>query len=559
MIELLLARFVLLNDRVYWIHKAIRWIMNGTKLLMLALILVAVGLTTAIILLLFQSGIIGQPPGANPPGVEYPSPGVDQPGEIQPPLPLPGPGEAPGELTGAAGAGACTVDVDGANDTPGQTDITQMCLYQGLPSLNISWSWDNEFGTGSNTLDGCALFDNNNNGLVDYALCVRVMPDPNQNNRLFYYQTVLYACADKKPDRCSAPLTELIPSSGTSCSADQQPTDPFDASAPNGPGDDYPDDTTALCTIQENDVGGTGTVLVNACSFPSGESNSNPFDCLATPMGGFLTVEKVASPNDSTIGYGFAISDTVTTLFSPMIYGSGNSPRYSVNVGSYTVLENIPAGWQLTAAGCVDQNGQPSGTGTNPISGILVSSGDDIVCTFADSAAPTDTPTATSTTTETATATATETATATATATSTATATATETSTPTATMTGTLPPSDTPTNTPTASATATATHTATATETATATNTATVTSTASETPTRTATLSPTPTHTKKPTATATLTRTPGPSLTPTATRERPGGGSSSGVLGYSVLFGMLFLLLPVSILIGMVRRSRGTR
>ena len=193
---------------------------------------------------------------------------MDQPGGIQPPAPPPTASapitDMPELQPGALGAGACTIDVDGANDVPGQVDLTQMCLYQALPSLNISWSWDNISGTGSNSLNGCALFDNNGNGRVDYALCVRLMPDPNQNNLLMYYQTVLYACADKKSDRCSAPLTELVPTAGTACSATQQPTDPFDASAPNGPGDDYPVDTAAACTIQQNNVGGPGTVYVTA-------------------------------------------------------------------------------------------------------------------------------------------------------------------------------------------------------------------------------------------------------------------------------------------------------
>ncbi len=158
--------------------------MKGYKLLLLALVLVAVGLTTAILILIFQSGLLGPPDSvAASETVElpYPPPVVEEPGEAQPPA-----GSSPLDETtfqpDAVAAGACTTDVDGANDVPDQTDVTQMCLFKGSPTFNITWSWDDITGTGSNTLDSCALFDNNGNGQVDYALCVRLMPDPAQNN-----------------------------------------------------------------------------------------------------------------------------------------------------------------------------------------------------------------------------------------------------------------------------------------------------------------------------------------------------------------------------------------
>ena len=118
------------------------------------------------------------------------------------------------------------------------------------------------------------------------------------------------------------------------------------------------------------ELGGPGTVYVNSCSFPSGEFNSNPFDCLAIPDGGFLTVQKVATPNDPAVGFSFSISDTLTTLFSPTIYGSGTSPRSSASSWAATPWKRLshPA-WQLASASCVDQYGQPAGTGANPISG----------------------------------------------------------------------------------------------------------------------------------------------------------------------------------------------
>src|SRR5262245_56212013 len=65
-------------------------------------------------------------------------------------------------------------DLNGANDEPGQKDLTRMGRYDD-PSgyLEIFWSWD-EGTTGGNTLDACALFDSDSDGNVNYAVCGQV-------------------------------------------------------------------------------------------------------------------------------------------------------------------------------------------------------------------------------------------------------------------------------------------------------------------------------------------------------------------------------------------------
>lgn len=64
-------------------------------------------------------------------------------------------------------------DTAGANDVPGQKDLTR--LGRDLSSSNplyINWNWDEVSMSGNNTADGCVLFDTNNNGMANYALCV---------------------------------------------------------------------------------------------------------------------------------------------------------------------------------------------------------------------------------------------------------------------------------------------------------------------------------------------------------------------------------------------------
>jgi hypothetical protein len=301
----------------------------------------------------------------------------------------------------------CTIDVDGANDEPGQVDLTQMCRglsIGGPPQFYYTWSWDEITGSGSNTLDACGLYDTDSDGDVNYSLCVRLLPDANQNNRLVYSDMILYSCGDDKPDRCTQPITEIPPSASTSCSADQQTTDPFAA------GSAYPQDTVAGCTVNPNDVGGVASVLINVCSFPSGEPNSNPFDCIVNEGVGFLTVVNMAKPNDQNAEFSFTISPEQKTIIVTKIMGSGTTQRYSVTPDSYSVSMTMPSDWLFVQSGCVDQSGNPVGTGTNPITAIQVDIGDDIVCTFEEqqqapepTATFTPTPTATYTPTPTAT------------------------------------------------------------------------------------------------------------------------------------------------------------
>ena len=68
-----------------------------------------------------------------------------------------------------------TVDDQGANDEPGQKDLTAQSSAVDGGNFYTAWKWDDIAWNGNNTGDGCSLFDTDSDGLVNYAV-VRVGP-----------------------------------------------------------------------------------------------------------------------------------------------------------------------------------------------------------------------------------------------------------------------------------------------------------------------------------------------------------------------------------------------
>jgi hypothetical protein len=169
----------------------------------------------------------------------------------------------------------CQPDIQGANDENAQVDLTQFCVEPGSGNIELytAWDWDETALSGSNTGDGCSLYDTGGDGKVDLSICVSVVNTAGGN--LKWKATTLYTCGNTKPDRCTSPI-QIVPSTGTNCTVSQQDTDPFSS------GDDYPADTVASCEIDLIDFGsaGNGATLIDVCSYPSGQPNSNPFDCI---------------------------------------------------------------------------------------------------------------------------------------------------------------------------------------------------------------------------------------------------------------------------------------
>jgi hypothetical protein len=155
-------------------------------------------------------------------------------------------------------------DTAGANDEPGQKDLTAQGSVIVSGTLYSMWQWDDTSWNGNNTGDGCSLFSDDGDQLVDYALCATV---GTKNATL---QTVtVYSCGNTRPDRCTQPIL-VIATSTSLCEINNNVTGPFDAV-----------DTQAVCNATASGIP-TTAVLLNSCSYPSQQPNSDPSDCVLT-------------------------------------------------------------------------------------------------------------------------------------------------------------------------------------------------------------------------------------------------------------------------------------
>jgi uncharacterized cupredoxin-like copper-binding protein len=288
------------------------------------------------------------------------------------------------------------IDDNGPDDQPGQKDLSKMSSDLGATAIAITWNWDDtDFGNlGGNTGDACSLIDTDSDGNANYAFCV--VADGNPAGQI---SNRLYSCNDSRVDRCAGP-TLISPFTSTSTASVVPGSDPFAANPAHSSGNDcdadancLTADTVANVTLQLSDVGGASVArLTNVCSYPSQEPNSDPSDCVVNPDNGFLTIVKVANPDDGTaftfnLGAGQA-SQNGTTSWT--INGSGTTGQISFPKGtSYDLSEVVPAGWDLTSASCAVQTNPTTPTGSfsgSTISDITVQSGLETICTFNDGA-----------------------------------------------------------------------------------------------------------------------------------------------------------------------------
>ncbi len=278
------------------------------------------------------------------------------------------------------------VDSAGANDEPGQKDLT--LLSRDLDSSNpllVNWNWDEIKMSGNNTADGCALFDTNNNGLANYALCAQWQGDQVQVSGSPY----LYSCSDTRSDRCGSATPVTITNGSSSCSISSISNDPFNGTGQNK-GDAYPKDTQAACSVNLADVGGaTNTSLLDVCSYPSGQPNSDPSDCIVIRTDkGHLSIIKDVSPDAPSSNWNFTV--TGPTSFSTSIAGDGSSGTTNVDLGTYSITESAGVNTSLneyTTSWSCTKNSSPfiSGNGTT-ISNLIISKDgnteDSTVCIF---------------------------------------------------------------------------------------------------------------------------------------------------------------------------------
>ena len=283
-------------------------------------------------------------------------------------------------------------DDAGPNDVPEQSDLNCFSRADNIPgSLGVQWSWDaidQWTGTGQ-TGDACGLFDTDGDGNANLAVCAQITNNAEGTEVIQLPgvgEATAYECSDKKPDRCSKQVTLLSNIGNTACTVNVG-----NELAP-WPGDDTPYDVLAECDLDLAALPATSnTNLLNVCSFPSGEPNSNPFDCVITPGAGYLVIQKTTTPA-TTESFNFTLSpaarDGNTGYTAPGSDGSGgpgSSSLIAVAPGTYSVTETVPTAWQLSTASCTDGS---SSFAANAVTGIVVETGQTITCTFNNTLPP---------------------------------------------------------------------------------------------------------------------------------------------------------------------------
>ena len=311
-------------------------------------------------------------------------------------------------IGGASPAGAIPItiiDDAGPDDEPGQKDLNELTVDfapGGGVDLEVTWNWDVISVSGANTGDACSLYDTDNDGNANFSLCVI------WGNGGSYETTRLYICGDGAADKCDQPrnlLAEDMNFDGdlsdpgealiggpysSNCSL-AQVADTFGTRGGAQADTDF--DTQASCNIELDDFGGMNAFLLNVCSYPSQVPGSDPSDCVIAPNSGFLTIVKVADPDDGTtfgfdLGAGQAANNGVTSF---SIDGSGSVNLIGFPAGAdYDLTEVVPAGWQLDSASCVLSDDTSTGSFSgDTVNDFEIQVGRETTCTFTNSELPT--------------------------------------------------------------------------------------------------------------------------------------------------------------------------
>ena len=270
-----------------------------------------------------------------------------------------------------------TNDENGADDQPGQKDLSAHAVANPPGNLWVSWKWDVTSLSGGNTGDACALFDTDADSKVNFAICVTIAGNPAAQAAA---SPRVYTCGDGKVDRCTSTYTQITPIN-SACLTRTTASDPFHSGQ---------NDTQAVCHIDLADVGGAGTTnLINTCSYPSQQPTSAPSDCVLIPRDAFLRIAKVANPE---LGHasrsGSASTPTPHRRWSspPAARRRATSSR-SAPTWPTRSRRTFPPTGRLSSASCTGASGTGSSNGTrsgDTIGGIDASPDNLITCTFTD-------------------------------------------------------------------------------------------------------------------------------------------------------------------------------
>ena len=270
-------------------------------------------------------------------------------------------------------------DESGPNDLPGQKDLTAHAQANSSTAgaFWVAWKWDDTSWSGNNTGDACALFDTDGDGKVNSAICVTVGGKPLASQQA--NSPRVYTCGDAKVDRCTTPIVQVTPIQ-SACSVNP-------AAAPTYPNNPSGNDTQATCHVWLGDLGvSSPAALINTCSYPSQQPNSDPSDCVLIPRDAFLVIVKDADPDAGT--FPFHLDGNATAAFT----ASGDDTSSQIAISStqaHSLREAVPANWAISGTpSCTGTSGPGSNNGTfngtDTITGIDASSDNVVTCTFND-------------------------------------------------------------------------------------------------------------------------------------------------------------------------------
>ena len=254
-----------------------------------------------------------------------------------------------GAATADAGTSIVNVDDQGPDDNPGQKDLNQVSILNpnGNPLL-VEFQLDDTSVPGGNTMDGCALFDTDGDGLANYALCHTINDEGTQT-------TTGYQCtSDFREDRCTGP--EFVPTASSSTSSVVADSDPFAGEAAHRSSeacdtdpDCYDDDTVVSLSVALSDFGGAAVAdLINVCSYPSMQPNSDPSDCVLGPSAADLSIAKTSSVDTIEAGGSFTYDLVVTN--------AGPSAALAV-----VVTDSVPTALTVTGVASEDMTCSSAG------------------------------------------------------------------------------------------------------------------------------------------------------------------------------------------------------
>lgn len=244
-------------------------------------------------------------------------------------------------------------DQDGADDEPGQKDLNSHASASDSDGFWVRFNWDVTGISGHNTADGCSLFDTGGAvGYVDAAICVT-----GGGKALTLQTVVLYTCSDGRIDRCTNP--DVVENSGTTqCFVTNNVANDF-----FHPGQK---DAQATCLIDLAAIDASATpTLVNTCSYPSREPNSDPSDCVVrvsiqsnvttdprgtTTWSATLNDEATVTPIGATGSVTFRLYSTSSCALADLVWtstavavdpttGKADSSASGAGAGSHTFTQ----------------------------------------------------------------------------------------------------------------------------------------------------------------------------------------------------------------------------